>query len=282
MTTTRIKIGIIGYGYVGKSFHNFFKAHYDVIIYDPEYSLSHSKEEINQCDIGVICVPTPANQDGSCDVTLVEHTVAWLSTPIILIKSTVEIGTTKRLTQKYNKKIVFSPEYIGESKHWTGYEFTTDIKQTPFFIFGADDAKIGYTLIELYLPITGPNKTYRVTDSVSAEIGKYVDNTYFAMKVAFCNEMYELCKQSGTHWAEVRELWLLDPRVNSSHTAVFPNERGFGGKCLPKDTNAVVAYADNIGVDLSMLKAALTSNKKMCIKNMTVVDNQASDEKIIY
>lgn len=264
----KCKIGIVGYGYVGKAFESFFKTHYEVKIYDPAYISSDTKEEINKCDVGIVCVPTPSNEDGSCDISIVEESVSWLTTPIILIKSTVEIGTTKKLSEKYNKKIVFSPEFAGESKYWTPNGFTTDVKQTPFFIFGADDREVGYKLVELYMPITGPSKTYRVTDSISAEITKYVENTYFAMKVAFVNEMYDLCEKSGTNWNEIRDLWLLDPRTNKSHTAVFVNERGFNGKCLPKDTKAMVKYGDKIGIDLSILKTVLKSNERQLAKNL--------------
>jgi UDPglucose 6-dehydrogenase len=261
-------IGIIGYGYVGKAFDAFFKTHYEVKIYDPVYAYSATKDEINKCDVGVICVPTPSNSDGSCNISIVEESVSWLETPIILIKSTVEIGTVKSLVNKYNKNIVFSPEFAGESKYWTPNGFTTDVKQTPFFIFGTENKELGYKLIELYMPITGPSKTYRVTDSISAEITKYVENTYFAMKVAFVNEIYDLCEKSGTNWNEVRDLWLLDPRTNKSHTSVFINERGFGGKCLPKDTKAMVGYGDKIGVDLSILKTVLRSNENQLKKNV--------------
>lgn len=267
MSKSKTKIGIVGYGYVGKAFHAFFKDHYEVVIRDPLYPNSVSKEEINQCELGVVCVPTPSNTDGSCDTSIVEESVSWMTNPIILIKSTIEIGTTRKLVEKYNKKIVFSPEFAGESKYWTPQGFTTDVKQTPFFIFGADDKSVGHRLVDIYMPITGPSKTYRVTDSISAEITKYVENTYFAMKVAFVNELYDLCEKSGTHWSEVRDLWLLDPRTNKSHTAVFANERGFGGKCLPKDTKAMVGYGDKIGVDLSILKTVLASNEQMVKRN---------------
>ena len=118
------------------------------------------------------------------------------------------------------------------------------------------------------MPITGPSKTYRVTDTVSAELAKYVTNTYLALKVGFVNEMYDLCEKSGTSWNEVRDLWLLDPRTNKSHTAVFVNERGFGGKCLPKDTKALVQYANKIYINLRILKSVLSSNEIQLKKNL--------------
>jgi len=263
----KIKVGIIGYGYVGKAFHNFFKSHYEVLIYDPLYSMSCTKEEINNCDVGVICVPTPENEDGSCDTSIVEETVSWLTTQLILLKSTVEIGTTDRLIKTYNKEIVFSPEFAGESKYWTPDGFATDVKQTPFFIFGGKK-ELCYKLIEIYTPITGPSKTYRVTEPITAEVTKYVTNTNLAMKVAYCNEIYDLCEKLGTNYYEVRDLWLLDPRTTKSHTAVFTGERGFGGKCFPKDTKAMVKLGEKVGVDLSILKTVLESNQQQLKKNI--------------
>jgi UDPglucose 6-dehydrogenase len=263
----KTKIGIIGYGYVGRAFDNFFKNHYDVSIYDPSYIMSCTKEDINKCDLAVICVPTPENADGSCNTSIVEETIQWLNTPLILLKSTVEIGTTDRLIKTYNKEIVFSPEFAGESKYWTPDGFTNDVKQTPFFIFGGKK-ELCYKLIEIYTPITGPSKTYRVTDPINAEIAKYVTNTHLAMKVAYCNEIYDLCEKLGTNYYEVRDLWLLDPRTTKSHTAVFTGERGFGGKCFPKDTKAMVKLGEKVGIDLSILKTVLESNKEQLKKNI--------------
>jgi len=183
------------------------------------------------------------------------------------LKSTVEIGTTDRLIKTYNKEIVFSPEFAGESKYWTPDGFTNDVKQTPFFIFGGKK-ELCYKLIEIYTPITGPSKTYRVTDPINAEIAKYVTNTHLAMKVAYCNEIYDLCEKLGTNYYEVRDLWLLDPRTTKSHTAVFTGERGFGGKCFPKDTKAMVKLGEKVGIDLSILKTVLESNKEQLKKNI--------------
>jgi UDPglucose 6-dehydrogenase len=262
-----ITIGIIGYGYVGRAMYNLFKNHYNILIYDPFYYLTNSQDEINsKCQYAFICVPTQSKKDGSCDINLVEESIKWLTVPLITIKSTIEIGTTKKLTEKYNKRIVFSPEYCGESSYWTPYKFHTDIKETPFFIFGGNKEDCN-ELINLYIPITGPVKTYRITDSTTAEIVKYIENSFYATKIAYCNEMYDLCKKSNSNWNEVRELWLLDPRINPMHTLVFENKRGFGGKCLPKDTKALINYADKIGIDLKILKSVIESNQKIISKN---------------
>lgn len=266
MNKLKIKIGIVGYGYVGKAFYNFFKTHYDVSIYDPSYEKSCTKEEINNCDIGVICVPTPQKKDGGCDISIVEESVKWMNNKIILCKSTVPPSTTKTLSEKYNKSIVFSPEYAGESSYWTPYKFHTDVKETPFFIFGGEKSACEQ-LIDIYIPITGPTKTYRITDSTSAELAKYAENSFYATKVTFCNEFFDICKKSNSSWNEVRELFLLDPRINPMHTMVLKDNRGFGGKCFPKDVNAIIEYAKSIGVNPQLLESVISTNNRIRKEN---------------
>ena len=134
---TSITVGIIGYGYVGKAVYKYFENKYKTIWYDPYLEGSVSKNEINQCYLGVICVPTPSLNDGTCDVSAVEEVVDWLTTDIILIKSTVKIGTTSKLKQKTGKKKkkknMFSPEYIGESDYDVGYfNFNKDMNNHNF------------------------------------------------------------------------------------------------------------------------------------------------------
>ena len=270
------KVGIIGYGYVGKAMANFFKNHYTVLVYDPAYDSNVEKtasnitfvdkDYINSCDIGIICVPTPKSDSGRCNVSLVEEVVSWIKTPLVLIKSTVEIGTTDRLQKTYNKNIVFSPEYCGESSYWTPYEFHADIKHTPFFTFGGEPEHTS-KLVDLYMPVVGPTKTYRQTSASAAEMAKYMENIFYASKIVFCYEMSEMCKAMNIDYNEVRELWLLDPRINPMHTAVFPdNDAPFSGKCLPKDTNALISTAESFGYSAELIKEVLKSNSR--IKNI--------------
>ena len=256
------KIAIIGYGYVGKAMEQFFKDHYEVMIYDPFVGYETNKDDINKCYASFVCVPTPRGEDGSCDVGIVEETLEWLNTEIIVIKSTVEVGTTKRLSKQYNREIVFSPEYIGESTYWSPFTFHTDMKETPFYTFGGEKSECS-KVIDLFLPITGPCKRYITSDSTTAEMAKYMENAFYATKIAFCNELYDICEASGVDWNEVRELWLADPRIHPMHTAVFKEDRGFGGKCLPKDTLALSKIAEMVGVQSDVLNGVLSSNNKV-------------------
>lgn len=128
-----MRIAIIGYGFVGKFMKELFP---EAIIYDPGYpELSVSKEEINKADAAFIGVPTNMLPDGSCDTSIVESTVKWLSTPLIIIRSTVKPGTTDKLAKKYpGKHIVFQPEYIGETPNHPMK--TGALSEKTFMIFG--------------------------------------------------------------------------------------------------------------------------------------------------
>jgi len=264
------KIAIIGMGYVGRAMWNFFKGHYDLYYFDPnvtqwEDQNCSSISEINECDLGIVCVPTPRSDDGSCNISIVEETIDWLGTPLILLKSTVEVGTTVRLTLTYGKHLVFSPEYVGESTYFTPppYDFNTSVEKTPFFIFGGDPRDTS-KMVDYFLPVTGPVKKYIQCTASEAEMAKYMENSFYATKIAFCYEVYEICRRMGIDWNTVRELWLSDPRLNPMHTAVFDeNDRPFSGKCLPKDLSALAALARKTGSEANLLDEVLRTNDRL-------------------
>ncbi len=260
------KIGIIGFGYVGKGMKRFLENHYKIKIYDPTYSKSNSKREINQCDLAIISVPTPMKKDKSCDTSIVEGAVAWLKTPVIWIRSTVAPGTTEYLKKKYKKRIVFSPEYLGVGSYWTPYKFHEAEEEMPYTVLGGDRKDTQY-ILDLIAPIMGPVKEYRQTDATTAEVTKYMENTFFGVKVTFVNEMYDICEKLGVDFYEARDLWLLDPRINPMHTMVFKNSRGFGGKCWPKDINALTQASIKAGYKPELLLQILKSNEKFRRKN---------------
>lgn len=288
------KIAIIGHGYVGKAMHRFFNEHYECRVYDLKYeqvkfatdvfsepyllgsneevstdcvnmekSRPWNRDELNECDVAVLCLPTQPTADGSCDTSLIEAAIEWIECPLLLIKSTVAPGTTERLKAKTGKRIVFSPEYCGESKYWTEYKFHTDVKETPWFTFGGDP-KDTEEMVNLFIRVVGPTKTYHQTDATTAELAKYVENTFYAMKVTFCYEIAAICEKMGVDYNKMREAWLLDPRLNKMHTAVFHDSiRPFGGKCYPKDVSALVEAAAKLGYEPALLREILASNDRI-------------------
>lgn len=279
-------IGIVGFGYVGKAFAKQFDdqvgRYNDIKIYDPflkraeiQPTLPENQQfyefdttgyiAINSCDVGVVCVPTPSTfEDGSCDTSIVEEVVSWLDTPVILIKSTIKPGTIDKLKEKYpNKKIVFSPEYVGEGRYFVTprMDFQTDMKKCPFFIAGGEPDAVAM-VFDALVPLLGPEKTYYQCSGLEAELIKYMENTYFGVKITFAQEMYEIVKAHGADWYKVWQGWALDPRVDIMHTAVFPDARGFSGKCLPKDLNALVKSSIDHGYNPKFLIEMLKSNSR--------------------
>ena len=259
-----MNIAIVGYGYVGKAMYQYFKNHYNTIFYDPYIEGSCTKEEVNKCDLAVVCVFTPTSENGRCDTSIVEEVIDWIDSPLILIKSTVSIGTTKRLKDKTGKRICFSPEYIGESTYDTGFfNFNKDMKNHSFYIFGGDK-KDTAKLVNIFQVVSGPTKTYKQTDETSAEIAKYMENAFFSTKVIFCHEFNQICNYWGVDYNEVRECWLLDPRIGTSHTCVFKNKDWpFDGKCLPKDLAAIIYSAKEQGYQPNFLEEVKNSNTRI-------------------
>ena len=265
------KIIICGYGYVGIHMYQFFKGHYDVYAYDPfvdhaqypDIQFINSIQDIDVDDLSVMCVPTPRGEHGECDISIVQECIGCIKSKYILLKSTCDIGTTRRLSIIYNKNIVFSPEYCGESTYWSPYAFDTKVVETPFFIFGGDKADTS-EMIDIFMPIGGPTKKYIQCTFEEAEMTKYMENSFYATKIAYCYEMNQICKKAGIDWNTVRELWLMDPRINPMHTAVFAqNDYPFSGKCLPKDTSAICEFAKKIGYEPELLKEVLQTNERI-------------------
>jgi nucleotide sugar dehydrogenase len=260
----KTKIGIVGYGYVGKAMYNFYSKKYTTIYYDPFVEGSCSQNEINKCDLAIVCVFTPPAHDGSCDTSIVESTIEWLQTPLILIKSTIAPGTTDKLKAAYGKRICFSPEYIGESTYNTGkHNFNKDVSNIDFITIGGSTEDV-HDIVDIIMPIFGPNKKYQMVDAIIAELAKYMENSYFAMKLTFCYEFERICAAYNANYHAIRECWLLDPRVESSHTAVFrTNTHPFDGKCLPKDLAAIISGSQQHGYDPKLLKEVQQSNDRI-------------------
>lgn len=247
--------------------YRFFCEHYDTVIYDPKLSDGATQEDINKCDAAIVCVPTPVGDDGKCDISIVEETMGWLNPKeLIVIKSTVTPGTSEKYL-KDGRNVCFSPEYIGEGKYeiqwWKdrGYAHPTDMKKHDFFIFGGP-VEATRRAIRLWQRVTGPDKRYIQTTARHAELTKYMENTWGAMKVAFCHEWFNICEAHGVDYETVRELFLLDGRTERMHTSVFEPDKGFDGKCFPKDLSAIIHSSEQLKYEPKILKQVKEVNEK--------------------
>ena len=256
MTVSRV--GIVGYGVVGKVHCDAFtEADIDVVVYDrfcDQHSGTQRTDAVNHCDLVFICVPTPSRSDGSCDVSIVEEVVRWVNRPIC-IKSTIPPGTTDRLVAETGKQIVFSPEYTGETVfHPHRSQLSRDI------VAVGGQKTLAEAVVRLYSRVLGPQPIYLITDAITAELSKYMENCYFATKVAFVAQFLLLARSFNADFTTMREIWTADSRVGRSHSTVV-GSAGFDGKCLPKDLAAILAAARATGCNTTLLKAVEDFNK---------------------
>jgi UDPglucose 6-dehydrogenase len=237
-----------------------FRAVHDVFIFDkflPSFSDAARKHAINDCDLAFLSVPTPVAPDGfSCDLSAVEECVQWIRSPLC-IRSTVVPGTTDRLGALTNKSIAFSPVYIGESADhpWR------DEGQCGFLIVGGS-SELRDSVFSAYRDCLASKIHFYSTTARTAEICKYMENCFLATKVAFVNQFFDIATALDVDFEELRKLWLLDSRVGPSHTIVTP-ERGFRGRCLPKDLAALIATMRSSG-GTPLLEAVHSYNSRLC------------------
>lgn len=236
-----MKIGIIGGGVVGRATARCFMEHGEVKVYDVvRERATHSKEETLACDLVFVCLPTP-QVPGSleCDVSALHvffNGVLDYHDPSknFVLRSTVPIGTTKRLAKEYNlPNLVHSPEFL------TARCAITDAQVPARNIVGVPNGGSNAASVTLALLYRDrfPGVPIHTMSSDESEAVKLFLNSFFAVKVAYFNEINELAEKLGLDWGRVLEGMLSDGRIAHSHTKVpGPDGKyGFGGTCLPKD-----------------------------------------------
>ena len=261
-------IGIIGQGFVGNAVYQKFKNYYDVLTYDLDDSKCNAtfRKLSRECETIFICLPTPMDAGGRCNVSIVELELVGLNsqsarydrTKTIVIKSTVSPGTTERWNKQYkNLNIVFNPEFLTERNAVDDYEnqkriilggprpTTTEIKQIFSKVF--------------------PKAHIIKTDSTHAEMVKYLTNSFLATKVSFANEMYQICEGLGVDYDKVIEYATQDERLGDSHWNVPgpDGDFGYGGHCFPKDVKALMVVAEDMDIIPLMLAATDVKNNEV-------------------
>ena len=255
-------IGLIGNGFVGEAVHENLRQHYDFVIYDrkPEKSNCASISDVTKdSSIIFVALPTPMNMDGECDLSIIFDAFDEISKcyndNIIVIKSTILPGTCRKISQKYPEiRIVFSPEFLTEANH------VEDFKNCNRMIFGGDSSNTS-ECVSLFKKVF-PNKSYFTTDWETAEMVKYFINTFLATKVSFANEMKQVCDAIGTNYDSILRLVLFDHRIGQTHFQVPGPDgyRGFGGKCFPKDLNAMIHLCLTNDINPVILKSVWDKN----------------------
>lgn len=230
---------IIGYGVVGQNLEKELERLSPDIV--DKYKVESNKIRKSEYDIAFICVNTPFIEENPCDCSEVVNAInenkdKMKDDGVFVIKSTMLPGTTEKIKKETNANIICSPEYYGSTQHNNNYDFD-------FTILGGgkeDCIKVVQILQNVY---DGRHR-FHITDAKTAELAKYMENSWLATKVSFCSQFFEIAEKEGVNYEELKELFILDPRVNPSHTFIYRNHPYWESHCLDKDVPAIAITED--------------------------------------
>jgi len=251
------KVGIIGNGFVGEAQAFAFSPVTEVRIYDINpLKSTHTLQEVCECNFVFVCVPTPMKIDGSQDLSYIKNVFESINSgPIFIIKSTILPQTTSNLIKQYpHLDIVFSPEFLTERTA------KLDMMTQTRIIIGGD--LVLCEKVKQLFNLRFMNRHIIVTDSTTAELIKYMNNTFFATKVSIINEFKRLSDVLGTNWSDALYGFVSDGRVGDSHLNVpGPDGKlGYGGTCFPKDVNAIISLGKKLGTPMNSIEGGWKTN----------------------
>jgi GDP-mannose 6-dehydrogenase len=233
------------------------------------YAVCDAGEAIDNSDVSIICVGTPSRQNQSLDTKNLENVCRQIGgclrhkekSHTLIFKSTMLPGTMRHTVipiieecseKKHNTDFfaVFNPEFLRESS--AIYDFYNPSKT----VVGADSEEIADKVLAIYKNLPGVKIK---TDIEAAEMVKYVDNSFHALKVTFANEIGLLCKSMGMDSHRVMDIFIQDTKLNISSAYLKPGF-AFGGSCLPKDLRAINYLAKKANVETPLLNSIMQSN----------------------
>ena len=277
-----MKIGIIGYGFVGKALEAGITNSAKILKIDPKLNSKIDDLIDFDPDAIFICVPTPMNKDSSQDISVLRNVIDEIIKlnlkALIIVKSTVLPKYIKKI-ENVIPEFVYNPEFLRE-KH-----AAEDFINSKLIVFGGslDSCKDLENIYNNYTKCI--SNDYIFTDPTAASLIKYSINSFLATKVTFFNELKQLFKKSGTKssWEEFINAMSRDERVGNSHMQVpgHDGRLGFGGACLPKDSNAFSKYADEIDTPLNVLKTVINTNNNIRASYNTQTERE-SDQNIKF
>ncbi len=230
-----------------------------------------AEEAVLGSDLSLLCVGTPSKPNGSLDLRAIEAVSREIGGVLagknsfhsVVVRSTVLPGTLAEivvpsLEQASSKKlgdtfgVASNPEFMREGSA------VADFNNPAKTVIGAADEITRERLIELYRDLPGK---LLVVEPRLAELVKYTDNTWHALKVAFGNEIGNICKAAGVDSHELMKVFFADTKLNISEAYLLPGY-AFGGSCLPKDVRAINAYAQEHDVTAPLLQSLMPSNRQ--------------------
>lgn len=295
-----MKIAVIGLGFVGLVTSAVLSKHNEIIgididkakvdklnnnelyIYEPglkELFMENTKnlnfyndyENAGSADVAFVCVPTPT-VDSRIDISYVKDAVISLAREnenmTIAIKSTVVPGTARTLSQKIGRSIVSNPEFLREGSA------VNDTVSPDRIVIGSDDHTAVDKISKIW-EFTG--SPVLKTTNENAELIKYASNSFLAVKISFINEIANLCQKIPHTDVEVIARGMgMDHRIGKDFLGAGI---GFGGSCFPKDTRAILSFAQDKGVPLSIIKDAIDVNNSRIKTALELIEKTTGNLK---
>lgn len=226
---------------------------------------------VSETDISMICVGTPSNANGSLDLGAVQRVSENIGTALsrkdnyhtVVVRSTMLPGSTAERViptlEQYSGKqagtgfgVCYNPEFLREGSS------IRDFHHPPYTIIGGQDPRPNQIVSDLYSAIDAPIVEVPIR---AAEMLKYANNAFHALKVVFANEIGLLCKRQGIDSHTVMDLFAQDRKLNIAPTYLRPGF-AFGGSCLPKDLRALIHQSHTLDLNPPVLEAILPSNQR--------------------
>ena len=252
-----------------------------------ELTIGNDFSLLNDCDFIFVTVGTPQSENGTIDLSMIKKSITTIGkdlhknnkNPIILIKSTVVPGTIKNtilpiLEKKSNKKegkdfgLISNPEFLQES---------SAIKDTKFphaVVLGGQETEFMKKAKKLFAKLH-PRVPIIITNHQTAEMIKYANNSFLATKISFINQLSNICQKiPGANVDDIAKTIGLDPRIGKLFLNAGP---GYGGSCLPKDMKALINFANNVGINPTLLNAVEEINIKQIDQIISLIKQKLGD-----
>jgi UDPglucose 6-dehydrogenase len=254
------KIGIVGLGFVGEAIrHSCDWGMGAVVCVDSDARKGHvgTYAQLMECEGIFVCVPSPTKDDGTCDTSILEDVLTKLEgfEGVIISKVTAPPDVYQRLGKKY-PNLVHAPEFL------TAANANRDYSNAKWSIIGGSVSAYRHEAERIIKLTQNGLETIKFCSIGDAALAKYAINSFLATKVVFMNELYQLAEKAGLNYDIVTNLIKQDDRIGDSHMRVpgTDGSLGFGGYCFPKDTNALLKYAEQVKSPMNVLESAVKKN----------------------
>ena len=260
-------VGIVGLGFVGNAVAVSYESSFlGVVVVDPGKGYTNSYNDLKDCAGVFVCVPSPQGDDGSCDTSILESVLKELKeinyTGVIISKVTAPPKVYAELQKEYTN-LVHVPEFL------TAANAVRDYATGKFcYIGGAVNAYRNEA--ERLIGLGQRGLVQIIHCSIQeASLVKYTLNCFLATKVIFMNEVAKLAEANDCNWETMKSMLSVDPRIGPTHMQVPgpDGQFGFGGMCFPKDTSAMLKFAELAEQQMNVLEAAVKKNTLLRLSN---------------